>query len=503
MNSTLLDKSVKILLLIFFSFLILYYGKPFLVPFLIASLLAMLVLPLCTRLERKMNKILAVLLSILLLLSVISVIIYVFTWQVSDISDKASEIQKNITEKFNQFREFVTNTLGISEQQQQKIIQQQQQSSTGKLSGMLTGFFTSFGSLLTSFLIVMVYIFLFLLFRDHFQKFVLKLVPAAEKKNAQTIMHDVRRVSQKYLTGLALMIACLWVMYSIGFSIVGVENAIFFAILCGLLEIVPFVGNLTGVAITLLMTIAQGGSTNMLIGILIVYAIVQFTQSYILEPMIVGREISINPVFTIVGIVAGELLWGIPGMILALPVLGILKIICDHIEPLKPYGFLIGEEKKKGKNKGVVEKVKGWFGKKVNTNSPNGYTYVMSTPNVQQTADTGLYTWTVSNNGGVQPSFIVGDYLYEQLGLNPNTTYNFVGNSLTSLNVVKFQLEDSLFIHSDIANNGNDNVLQEMLGSYGTDFSTITYVCPDVNSIKVKTIFCPFKSISTPSSSVK
>ena len=346
MNSTLLDKSVKILLLIFFSFLILYYGKPFLVPFLIASLLAMLVLPLCTRLERKMNKILAVLLSILLLLSVISVIIYVFTWQVSDISDKASEIQKNITEKFNQFREFVTNTLGISEQQQQKIIQQQQQSSTGKLSGMLTGFFTSFGSLLTSFLIVMVYIFLFLLFRDHFQKFVLKLVPAAEKKNAQTIMHDVRRVSQKYLTGLALMIACLWVMYSIGFSIVGVENAIFFAILCGLLEIVPFVGNLTGVAITLLMTIAQGGSTNMLIGILIVYAIVQFTQSYILEPMIVGREISINPVFTIVGIVAGELLWGIPGMILALPVLGILKIICDHIEPLKPYGFLIGEEKK-------------------------------------------------------------------------------------------------------------------------------------------------------------
>ena len=346
MNATLLDKSVKILLLIFFSFLILYYGKPFLVPFLIAALLAMLVLPLCARLERKMNKILAVLVSILLLLSVISIIIYVFTWQVSDISDKASEIQKNITLKFNQFREFVTSTLGISEQQQQKIIQQQQQSSTGRLSGMLTGFFTSFGGFLTSFLIVMVYIFLFLLFRDHFQKFVLKLVPADEKRNAQTIMHDVRRVSQKYLTGLALMIACLWVMYSIGFSIVGVENAIFFAILCGLLEIVPFVGNLTGVAITLLMTIAQGGSTNMLIGILITYAVVQFTQSYILEPMIVGREISINPVFTIVGIVAGELLWGIPGMILALPVLGIFKIICDHIEPLKPYGFLIGDEKK-------------------------------------------------------------------------------------------------------------------------------------------------------------
>lgn len=346
MQSPLLDKSIKVLLLVFLSFLVLYYGKSFLVPFLIASLLAMLVLPLCARLERKMHKILAVLISLLLLLSVISIIIYVFTWQVSDISDNAAELQKNITQKFNQLREFVTNTLGISEQQQQQIIQQQQQSSTGKISGMVTGFFTSFGGFLTSFLIVMVYIFLFLLFRDHFQRFVLKLVPADEKKNAQTIMHDVRRVSQKYLTGLALMIACLWVMYSIGFSIVGVENAVFFAILCGLLEIVPFVGNLTGVAITLLMTLAQGGSTNMLIGILIVYAVVQFTQSYILEPMIVGHEISINPVFTIVGIVGGELLWGIPGMILALPLLGIIKIVCDHIEPLKPYGYLIGEEKK-------------------------------------------------------------------------------------------------------------------------------------------------------------
>lgn len=171
------------------------------------------------------------------------------------------------------------------------------------------------------------------------------MVPSSQKQNAQEVMHDVRRVSQKYLTGLALMIACLWVMYGIGFSIVGVQNAIFFAILCGLLEIVPFVGNLTGVALTSLMTLAQGGSTSMLLAIVVVYSIVQFTQSYILEPLIVGREISINPVFTIIGIVIGELVWGIPGMILALPLLGIFKIICDHIEPLKPYGFLIGEER--------------------------------------------------------------------------------------------------------------------------------------------------------------
>jgi predicted PurR-regulated permease PerM len=149
-------------------------------------------------------------------------------------------------------------------------------------------------------------------------------------------------------------------MYGIGFSIAGVKNAFFFAILCGLLEIIPFIGNLAGTALTLLMAVTQGGGSNIIIGILITYALVQFIQSYIIEPLVVGAEVNINPLFTIIAIVLGETVWGIPGMILAIPLVGIFKIICDNVESLKPYGFLIGEEKKK-KEPGMMDKVKGWF----------------------------------------------------------------------------------------------------------------------------------------------
>jgi predicted PurR-regulated permease PerM len=120
-------------------------------------------------------------------------------------------------------------------------------------------------------------------------------------------------VAQKYLGGLGLMIVTLWVMYTIGFTIAGVKNPFFFAILCGLLEIVPFVGNITGTAITVLASVAQGGNMSLIIGILITYGIVQFIQTYLLEPLIVGNEVNINPLFTIAGLVAGELIWGIPG----------------------------------------------------------------------------------------------------------------------------------------------------------------------------------------------
>ncbi|MCC6281289.1 MAG: AI-2E family transporter [Saprospiraceae bacterium] len=144
---------------------------------------------------------------------------------------------------------------------------------------------------------------------------------------------------------------------------VGVKNAVFFAILCGILEIVPYVGNLTGTVITLLMVVAQGGDASIMLGVLITYGLVQFFQNNVLTPLIVGSEVNINPVFTIMALLAGELVWGIPGMILGIPLLGMLKIIFDHVEPLKPYGFLLGSPGPKTARVGIANKIKGWFKK--------------------------------------------------------------------------------------------------------------------------------------------
>ena len=86
-------------------------------------------------------------------------------------------------------------------------------------------------------------------------------------------------------------------------------------------------GNLTGNLITIIAVVMQGGSVSMILGVMATYATVQFLQTYILEPLVVGKGVSINPLFTIAGIVAGELVWGVPGMILAIPIMGIIKII--------------------------------------------------------------------------------------------------------------------------------------------------------------------------------
>ncbi len=363
-----LYKAVAIFSLLVLVVIILVYAKPFLVPLTFAAILSMVLLPITKWLEKKgMNKALATLLPVLVLVSFFAIVIFFIGWQLNDIASDASRLEQQVAQKIQLAKQFITEQFGISPERQKEMIKEQQASSAGQTSSLITGFLAGLGGFLANTLLVIVYIFLFIYFRSRLKKFILRLVKAEEKATALSIVDNAQQVSMKYLSGLFLMIVCLWIMYGIGFSIVGVKNAIFFAVLCGLLEIVPFVGNLTGTLLTVAMAMIQGGDVAMIIGIIAIYGLVQFIQTYMLEPMIVGSEVSLNPLFTIVGLIAGELLWGIPGMILAIPLLGMAKIVFDHIEPLKPYGYLIGNDKKEKKSRisvkcrAFAEKVKSRF----------------------------------------------------------------------------------------------------------------------------------------------
>jgi predicted PurR-regulated permease PerM len=367
MHMTSVLKPAAILLVLVLLTVILVYGKPFFVPLAFAGLLSMLLLPAARWLQSKgIHQALSILLSMLTLVAFLAIVIFFVRWQLSGITDNAAKLERQLTQKYQQARQFIAREFGIPPEQQQQMIKEQQSSAGGRVSGIATGLLNGLGSFLANLLLVFVYIFLFMYFRGRIKGFILRLVPADQRDNALLTIHQGQKVAQKYLSGLSLMIVILWIMYGIGFSIVGVKNAPFFAILCGLLEIVPFVGNLTGTALTIAMTLVQGGDMNLVIGILVTYGLVQFIQSYLLEPLVVGSEVNINPLATIVGLVAGELLWGIPGMILAIPLMGIGKIICDHVPLLQPYAYLIGEEKKghgkwKKKIKEAGRKVKGLF----------------------------------------------------------------------------------------------------------------------------------------------
>lgn len=338
--TTSLTSVIKKLLVLFLIFSGLYFAKDFLIPLCIGGILATLFLPFCNWLEKKkLPKGITVFVCFLALSLLISVLILLLGYKVSELINDIAVLKQKCIETGTQIQKYIFSNLNISINEQFEILKNEQPSYANMMQIMI-GSITSF---LSSFILVLVYFVFLLYYRNHIKNFVVQLTAKSQQIEMQEIIQKVTLVSQQYLLGLSKMIFILWIMYGIGFGIIGVENAIFFAILCGLLEIVPFVGNITGTILTVFVAAIHGANFELLGGIVIVYGIVQLIQGWILEPLILGPQVKINSLFTIIALVLGQLLWGIPGIILAIPLTAMFKIVCDHIEPLKPYGFLIGE----------------------------------------------------------------------------------------------------------------------------------------------------------------
>ena len=329
----------KTLLLILFIGGI-YYGKVFFMPLCFGGILATLFLPFCQWLERKgIYKAIAVIICLLSIIVVIGSFVSLFGWKISELVSQAQQFKEKSILVINTIQEYIFSQFGLTKADQMVLLKQEQPSYGNLIQSMASGV----SALLANLVLVNLYFIFLLYYRGHIKQFMLLLSPESHRPEMENVIQNTTKVSQQYLVGLSKIIICLWFMYGIGFSLIGVKNAIFFAILCGFLEVIPYLGNIFGTFITIFVAAIQGGDFSLLVEIAIVYGTVQTIQGWLLEPLILGPQVKINPLFTIIVLILGQLLWGIPGVILAIPLTAMFKIVCDHVESLKPYGFLIGE----------------------------------------------------------------------------------------------------------------------------------------------------------------
>lgn len=348
-----------VLLLFFLVFGGMYFASAFLIPLAFAGILAMLMTPLCARLEaRGINKALASFLCILILLLVVGGIGVLLSTQITNFAEDLPQIEQQINDQLRSIQLYVQETFGISPEEQEKAVKDGSES--GGVGSMVVGFLNAFTSIMANSLLVLVYMFLLLFYRSRFPKFIMKVVNEDEKEQTRHIISESSQVAQQYLIGRGILILILAILYSIGMSIIGLDNAVFLSMIAALLSIIPYVGNILGFFLLMLMALAQGEGSTMYISILIVFSLVQFIESYLLEPYVVGAEVDIHPFFTVVIIIVGELIWGVAGMILAIPLLAIVKIIFSHINSLEPYAYLIGDTRDKSESK-TSKTIKSWF----------------------------------------------------------------------------------------------------------------------------------------------
>ena len=324
-------------------------GKELLSPLIFSCLFSILLLPLAGFMERRLRfkRGLASILSVLMLLGTVSLIVYVIAVQLSSLSDDWPQFKMQLNSSFTNLQHWVSDTFHI------KVSKQLAYANTamGKLldSGttVLGGTILSLSSFLLFLVFTFIYTFFFLNYRRLIRTFLVHVFLEENALVVNDIIEKVQQILRKYIIGLFFEMCIVAAVVCIAFWMLGIKYAMLLGLITGLFNIIPYIGIFTAMLLSVLITFATGAAAGKLLLVITSILITHLVDSNILLPVIVGSKVKINPLITVLGVVLGEMIWGISGMFLSIPVIAVLKIIFDRVESLKSWGILLGEEEKK------------------------------------------------------------------------------------------------------------------------------------------------------------
>ncbi len=321
-------------------------AQGFFAPFLTAFILALVILPFVQLLERrKLSRTLAALISTTVMLLCSLGIVFLFSLQIKKFVNDWPTIKEEMKPKIEQLQSYVAQNTPLDREDLTFASGNQERiKSMIPETGKTTGYFTGVVGFLGNYLLCFIYIYFLLRYRHKFRRFLIRIFPDEEEGNVEQILKESSAVAPQYLIGKLMLMGILAILYSIGLGISGVDNFILVSLLAAVFTLIPYIGNLMGIFLAFALGYLTSGDLMVLVGILATFTIAQFVESYILEPFIVGDRVDLHPFVVILVVVIGNMLWGVIGMVLAIPVMAIIAVIFLHIPKLKPYGILISKK---------------------------------------------------------------------------------------------------------------------------------------------------------------
>lgn len=334
-----------LLILVVITFIV-YVGQSVILPLLMALLFAILLRPVSNFLEKKLRfpHVLATLFTVILFVLLFAILFYFISVQIIDMTNDWNKMKANLMQHYSNLQDYVKDTFGFSNAKQEELINKATDSSLDSGKQVLGTTLSSFVDSIMNLILIPVYIFLILLYRTHFIKFLSKLFNVKHHDTLQDILKTIKVSVQGYIVGLMIEFVIVSVLTGIGLMIIGVKYFILLGLITGLLNLIPYIGILIAGVLSIIASLTGTTDLSIIVGIIIVNVVVQLLDNNLLVPLIVSSKVEINAIASIVGIIVGGLLGGISGMFLAIPLLAILKVIFDRVEELKPWGYLLGND---------------------------------------------------------------------------------------------------------------------------------------------------------------
>lgn len=324
---------------------ILYVLQGILIPLAFGGLLAMLLFPICNKLESwKLPRIAAIFICIILVVGLITGLMMLVINQFSIFSEEMPAYSAKVSELINKLQILISEKFHIRKRKQSAELQKYGLEALKNSSSYISNFLSSTSTILANASLVPIYVFFFLYYRDLIRMFLHKVFKNTKNSKINQVLSKIYFVLQNYLLGLFLVIFIVAILNSIGLLFLGIDYAIFFGTFAAFLLLIPYIGITIGALLPITIALLTKDSPLYALAVLGLFLTVQALESNFITPYIVGSKVSINSFAAIVALLLGGQLWGMAGLVLALPFTAIMKVIFDNVEDLKPFGYLIGDE---------------------------------------------------------------------------------------------------------------------------------------------------------------
>ncbi|MCB0558679.1 MAG: AI-2E family transporter [Lewinellaceae bacterium] len=340
-----LQRIAYLLVILSLTTYIIIIGKSLIVPIAFSALFSFLLLPICRKIETRAPYrpgaiILSMIAALLPILTAIGVFSYQLTTVLQDMPSITGQLKKGISHIFSLAERY----LDLDSTSLEEWLRTNLTSMLDAPLQLLGDSLTSSTAVLAGLVLTLLFTFFALLYRTSFKNFALTQVPKTVREEATHILEQVQHVAQEYLYGLLLVIVILGCLNSLGLWLIGISFPLFWGFLGAFLAIIPYIGTTLGGIFPFLYALATTSTFWQPAAVVLLYSTVQALEGNIITPKVVGSSVSINPLAAILSLFAGGLIWGVSGLILALPLVAILKVLMDHITPLQPFSELLGSD---------------------------------------------------------------------------------------------------------------------------------------------------------------
>jgi len=329
-----------------------YIGSSILMPFIFGIIFALFISPL----EKKITKFipirwLSILASFLIVILPVALVAMIFSMQFISIIDSLPTIGK-------QLEDGVKEAVMTMHSAYPKLIPTPDRikfSNLGSIFGGSFGFLTqgivSSTNLVVNLFLTTIYTFLLLLYRGSIKNFIFFQFEKSTRPEIKEIITRIKQTVQSYIGGLGLVIIFLSTLNTLGLWIIGIDYPLFWGAFAGILAIIPYIGTALGGLLPFLYSLSTTDDWTQPIAIAIYYMIIQGVEGNLITPKIVGDKININPLFAILALLFFGSLWGVGGIILALPLISIVRIILSHFEETEAVAVLMSSNVNEKKHK--------------------------------------------------------------------------------------------------------------------------------------------------------